>query len=70
MLFGLFIICLTALQQEYLRCLQVPLCCESKQLPDVETLKDRMSLVAYDSGLGGGADSKVAALGVLALEVS
>ena len=52
--------------QDYMRCLHTPLCCESKELPDVDTLKDRMSLLAYDSGLGGGADVKVAVLGVQA----
>ena len=55
--------------QDYMRCLHTPLCCESKELPDVDTLKDRMSLLAYDSGLGGGADVKVAVLGVQAIEV-
>ena len=58
-----------ALQQDYMRCLQTPMCCESKLLPDLETLKDRMSLLAYENGLGGGADTKVAALGVQAVEV-
>lgn len=52
-----------------MRCLQTPLCCESKMLPDLETLQDRMSLLAYDSGLNGGADGRVAALGVQAVEV-
>ncbi|KAL8284275.1 hypothetical protein RQP46_005024 [Phenoliferia psychrophenolica] len=56
------------LQQDYMRCLQTPMCCESKLLPDLETLKDRMSLLAYENGLGGGADAKVAALGVQAIE--
>ncbi|KAK4701359.1 transcriptional coactivator HFI1/ADA1, partial [Phenoliferia sp. Uapishka_3] len=56
------------LQQDYMRCLQTPLCCESKMLPDLETLRDRMSLLAYENGLGGGADAKVAALGVQAIE--
>jgi transcriptional coactivator HFI1/ADA1 len=59
-----------ALAQDYMRCLQTPLCCESKMLPDLETLQDRMSLLAYDSGLNGGADGRVAALGVQAVEVS
>lgn len=35
------------------------MCCESKLLPDTETLKDRMSLLAYENGLGGGADVKI-----------
>ena len=39
-------------------------------LPDLESLRDRMSLLAYDSGLIGGADSKVALLGLQAIEVS
>ncbi|KAM0755939.1 hypothetical protein T439DRAFT_320637 [Meredithblackwellia eburnea MCA 4105] len=58
-----------SLQQDYLRCMKAPLCCESRMLPDSETLKDRMSLLAFDSGLGGGADSKAAALGVQAVEM-
>lgn len=39
-------------------------------LPDVDNLKDRMSLISYDLGLSEGADSKVAALGLLAIDVS
>lgn len=38
-------------------------------LPDVDSLKHRMSLIAYDSGLANGADTKAAALGVQAIEV-
>lgn len=38
-------------------------------LPDIDTLKDRMSLTCYDSGLGEGVDSKVAALALLAIDV-
>ena len=53
-----------------MRCLQAPLCCESRSLPDVDTLQDRMSLLAYESGIAEGADSTVALLGVQAVEVS
>lgn len=38
-------------------------------LPDIDTLKDRMSLTCYDSGLVEGVDSKVAALALLAIDV-
>ncbi|KAI5476373.1 hypothetical protein MNV49_007822 [Pseudohyphozyma bogoriensis] len=56
------------LLEEYRRCLKAPLCCDSKLLPDIDTLKDRMSLIAYENGLDGGADARVAALGVQAIE--
>lgn len=59
----------TALPQDYMRCLQAPHCCETRMLPDVDSLKDRMSLIAYDSGLAGGADDIAAVLGVQAIEV-
>lgn len=60
----------TALSQDYMRCLQAPLCAETRMLPDLDSLRDRMSLLAYDSGLMSGADSKVALLGAQALDVS
>lgn len=59
-----------ALEQEYMRCLQAPLSYESKLLPDHDTLKDRMSVIAYEAGLNKGADASAAALGVQAIEVS
>ncbi|KAI9603996.1 hypothetical protein H4Q26_003606 [Puccinia striiformis f. sp. tritici PST-130] len=46
----------STLYQDYMRCQQAPICSESKQLPNFETLKDRMSLIAYDSGLANGVD--------------
>ena len=56
-------------QQDFTRCQQIALCAESKLLPDIDTLKDRMSAVAYNIGLSDGAESTAAALGVVALEV-
>lgn len=52
-----------------MRCQQAPLCSESKQLPDSDTLKDRMSLIAYDFGLVNGVENSAASLAVIALEV-
>ncbi|EGG09929.1 uncharacterized protein MELLADRAFT_95260 [Melampsora larici-populina 98AG31] len=59
----------STLYQDYMRCQQAPLCSESKQLPDSDTLKDRMSLIAYDSGLVNGVDQSAASLALIALEV-
>ncbi|KAH9813885.1 transcriptional regulator of RNA polII, SAGA, subunit-domain-containing protein [Melampsora americana] len=59
----------STLYQDYMRCQQAPLCSESKQLPDSDTLKDRMSLIAYDSGLVNGVDNSAASLALIALEV-
>lgn len=58
-----------ALAQDYLRGSQTPLCQESKQLPEVDSLRDRMSLLAYDYGLGGGADPAAASILLIATEV-
>ncbi|PLW10471.1 hypothetical protein PCANC_07109 [Puccinia coronata f. sp. avenae] len=59
----------STLYQDYMRCQQAPICSESKQLPDFDTLKDRMSLIAYDSGLSNGVDSTASSLALIALEV-
>lgn len=59
----------STLYQDYMRCQQAPLCSESKQLPDVDGLKDRMSLIAYDSGLINGVDKSASSLALIALEV-
>lgn len=52
-----------------MRGLQVASCVDAKQLPDVSSLKDKMSLAAYDHGMGGGADASAAALLLIAVEV-
>lgn len=62
-------VCFVALYQDYMRCQQAPICSESKQLPDFDTLKDRMSLIAYDSGLMNGVDKAASSLALIALEV-
>ncbi|OAV96244.1 hypothetical protein PTTG_03453 [Puccinia triticina 1-1 BBBD Race 1] len=59
----------STLYQDYMRCQQAPVCSESKQLPDFDTLKDRMSLIAYDSGLMNGVDKAASSLALIALEV-
>ncbi|KAA1102526.1 transcriptional coactivator hfi1/ADA1 [Puccinia graminis f. sp. tritici] len=59
----------STLYQDYMRCQQAPICSESKQLPDFDTLKDRMSLIAYDSGLMNGVDKAASSLALIALEV-
>ncbi|KNZ53494.1 hypothetical protein VP01_3225g3 [Puccinia sorghi] len=59
----------STLYQDYMRCQQAPICSESKQLPDLDTLKDRMSLIAFDSGLVNGVDKTASSLALIALEV-
>ncbi|KNE91681.1 hypothetical protein PSTG_14901 [Puccinia striiformis f. sp. tritici PST-78] len=59
----------STLYQDYMRCQQAPICSESKQLPNFETLKDRMSLIAYDSGLANGVDKTASSIALIALEV-
>ncbi|GAA5992483.1 hypothetical protein JCM5350_003491 [Sporobolomyces pararoseus] len=46
----------TNFTQEYNRLVQAPLCCESRSLPDAETLRDRMMLIAYEEGMIDGVD--------------
>ncbi|MBW0509685.1 hypothetical protein O181_049400 [Austropuccinia psidii MF-1] len=59
----------STLYQDYMRCQQAPLCAEAKQLPDFDNLKDRMTLIAYDSGLVNGVDKTAGSLALIALEV-
>ena len=59
-----------AFQQDYARCQQTELCAESQVLPDLDTMRDRMSLIAYDSNLRRGADNNAANVLMIALEVS
>lgn len=47
-----------------------PLCSESKELPDVETLRDRMSIQAVEAGLPNGVNPQAAAMLMSALQVS
>ncbi|GAA97988.1 uncharacterized protein L969DRAFT_84527 [Mixia osmundae IAM 14324] len=54
--------------QDYNRWQQAPLCLESKRLPDHESLTDRMSLIACDSGLSAGVDKPAVSLMLLAVE--
>lgn len=61
---------LLELKEEYLRCLATPTCAEEKQLPDNDTMRDRMNVLAFDSGLLEGVDARTAALCTEALEVS
>ncbi|GAA5912735.1 Hfi1p [Sporobolomyces salmoneus] len=42
--------------QDYNRLIQAPLCCESRSLPDADTLRDRMLLIAYEEGMVDGID--------------
>ncbi|GAA5944589.1 TADA1 family protein [Sporobolomyces koalae] len=46
----------TNFTQEYNRLVQTPLCCESRSLPDSESLRDRMLLIAYEEGMTNGVD--------------
>ncbi|KAK4052345.1 hypothetical protein OIV83_002147 [Microbotryomycetes sp. JL201] len=57
------------LSQDYMRALQTPNCYDSQTLPDLDGLRDRMSLIAYDSGLPNGVDHRAASLGLQAIEV-
>jgi transcriptional coactivator HFI1/ADA1 len=60
----------TGFRQDYLKCLSTPHCVEAKLLPDTDTLRDRMTLIAYENGLNEGSGFDAAALGVVAVEVS
>ncbi|BGP18485.1 hypothetical protein JCM10213_001199 [Rhodosporidiobolus nylandii] len=57
-----------ALAQEYRRLAQTPLCCESRMLPDSETLRDRMLLLAYEDELVEGVESRATGLMHAAIE--
>ncbi|BGO93752.1 hypothetical protein NBRC10512_006563 [Rhodotorula toruloides] len=50
------------LSQDYLRLVQTPLCCESRVLPDSETLRDRMTATAYEEGLAEGVEGRASTL--------
>lgn len=58
-----------ALSQDYLRLVQTPLCCESRLLPDSDTLRDRMTATAYEEGLPEGVEGRASALVQGAMEV-
>lgn len=58
-----------ATQQEVVRAQAAPLCVECKQLPDLETMRDIMTLHAVESGLLKGAQPQAAALLLAALQV-
>ncbi|GAA5847671.1 hypothetical protein JCM3766R1_002444 [Sporobolomyces carnicolor] len=51
----------TNFTQEYNRLIQAPLCCESRALPDADTLTDRMTLIAYEEGMLDGTDGAATA---------
>ncbi|GAA6057885.1 hypothetical protein JCM3770_001816 [Rhodotorula araucariae] len=50
------------LPREYGRLVQLPLCCESRLLPDAETLRERMLAVAYEEGMVEGVEARTAGL--------
>ncbi|GAA6025497.1 hypothetical protein JCM11491_002840 [Sporobolomyces phaffii] len=47
--------------QEYNRLVQAPLCCEARGLPDADTLRDRMMLIAYEEGMVDGVEGAAVA---------
>ncbi|KAG0250252.1 hypothetical protein DFQ27_009496 [Actinomortierella ambigua] len=53
---------------EYNRGLNTPLCFDSKEIPDFESLRDRMTAVAYENGLFGGVHDDSVELMLHALE--
>ncbi|CAD6584935.1 MAG: hypothetical protein CYPHOPRED_002891, partial [Cyphobasidiales sp. Tagirdzhanova-0007] len=56
-------------QQEHLRVQAVPSALESQYLPDLQTLTDRMSAVAYASGRSAPVDPQAARLASVALDI-
>ncbi|KAI7827613.1 transcriptional coactivator Hfi1/Transcriptional adapter 1 [Gamsiella multidivaricata] len=58
-----------ALVAEYNRGANAPLCFDSKELPDFESMKDRMTAVALENGLVGGIQEGAVELMLHALEV-
>ncbi|GAA6043858.1 hypothetical protein JCM8097_001191 [Rhodosporidiobolus ruineniae] len=52
----------SSLAQDYKRLAQTPLCCESRLLPDSETLRDRMLGLAFEDGLIEGVEGRAATL--------
>lgn len=57
------------LQAEYNRGAHVPLCFDSKELPDFESMRDRMTAVAMENGLMAGVQDTAVELMLHALEV-
>ncbi|SPO28102.1 related to HFI1 - adaptor protein required for structural integrity of the SAGA complex [Ustilago trichophora] len=55
-------------QQAVARALQAPLCVESKHLPDLDAIKDRMTLLAVENGMPGGVQPQAAAMVLSALQ--
>lgn len=51
-----------------MRALQAPLCVESKHLPDLDGIKDRMTLLAVENGMPGGVQPQAAAMVLSALQ--
>lgn len=60
---------ISATQQALARALSAPLCIESKELPDLDMLRDRMTLIALEAGLPGGVHHQAAAMMLAALQV-
>lgn len=58
-----------AFQQELVRCQAAPSCVEALELPDLGTLNDRMSAVAYSSGITKGVDGESAGMAAVALDI-
>jgi len=57
------------LQVEYNRGANAPLCFDSKELPDFESMRDRMTAVAMENGLVAGVQDDAVELMLHALEV-
>ncbi|KAK0523599.1 hypothetical protein OC834_004840 [Tilletia horrida] len=55
-------------QSAIARALSASLCIDSKELPDIESLRDRMTLHAVEAGLPGGVHPQAAAMVLLALQ--
>ncbi|KAL9939244.1 hypothetical protein V8E36_002057 [Tilletia maclaganii] len=55
-------------QSAIARALSASLCIDSKELPDIEALRDRMTLHAVEAGLPGGVHPQAAAMLLLALQ--
>lgn len=54
---------------EYNRGAHTPLCFDSKELPDFESMRDRMTAIAIENGLLGGVQEDSVELMLHALEV-
>lgn len=51
-----------------MRAMQAPLCVEAKHLPDLDGIKDRMTLLAVENGMPGGVQPQAAAMVLSALQ--